>query len=115
MNRTVKAGLDCGTVDVLRQELPVLFIRARGRKSVEQSAQVPVWLQAICLRRLYQAVDDCRCVRTVGRAREEPVLAPDDERSDRVLCDVVVDPEYSAVGVSLESRPLVQGVGNGLS
>ncbi len=68
------------------------------------------WLDAIGLRRLDQTVEISTGIGTGDGVAEEVIFAANDERPDRVLGQVFVDPEASILDVDDELRPLLVGV-----
>lgn len=60
------------------------------RQSHEEFAQVVVGLDVVCLRRFDERVEVCAGLGAGDGVGEEPVLATDHERAERVFTGVVV-------------------------
>jgi hypothetical protein len=80
------------------------------RQGLEQVVQVGARLEAIGLRRFHQGVEHRTGLGTARAATEQPGLAPDGKRPDRVLGQVVVELEVAVLQERDQDRPLLAGV-----
>lgn len=85
----------------------------RGRQSGERGAQPGLGFMAIGLGSREQARDLGGTTPGRFRAREDPVLAPERDRPDRILDPVVVDLVMPVIEVARQCAPTLEAVVDG--
>lgn len=89
--------MDVGLVQMMRRQGEVALSALREGQLRERVAQVTIELDPIGLRRLDQAVQGGAGVCAAGRTAEQPILATNHKRADRILHGVGIGSEIRAV------------------
>jgi hypothetical protein len=83
------------------------------RKQRKDRKKITIGVFAIALSRLDKAEDTAGRLRSGIGAREQPILAADDEGADRVLRLIVIGRQPLMVEKTLKLVPLAQKIGEG--
>jgi hypothetical protein len=81
-----------------------------GRETSEHILEIFESIYVQSLASLYKAHEDCGGVSTFDRAREQPVVASENDGFDRAFAGVVGDIDEAGIGVDTKSLPTIESV-----
>ena len=82
--------------------------------ALDDEAQISLWIKAVELRRADQAIDSGGALAPSIGTREQEILAPQGNRSQRTLSGVVIHLDQAIAGVPDERWPQLQGLADRL-